>query len=496
MSRLIVVLCLSLSIASVSISAFASDVLTADRYYGEGQYELAREAYLEASKIGNPRAYYQLATMYYKGVGVEKDVISGLIYFALAAEYDFFNSKSILDSTLNTLPESSRAAFLDAITEYKSKHGKAMVDKAYFPEIDTDQLGKFVTFDGKPKLEDKFFSDDALGVNSDSNIALESLLDGSDEVSTFLLTSTQEPLVILDVDIAPDGIIRHVVEVQKSGSLANGLINDIVLFPKQKPEFQDENIDFVGRIFGGAAVHNKFTLLKENEGLYREIIKQVKRLKRAEALNDRYQYAVALLNFKWIKQEEDEAETLLLEIARDGHPAAMYEYGMLLYREQRSIPEAVYWISQASKYGLVRAEYRLGKILHSSPWVKRDDKKALLWLESAFEQGHVQAGIRAAAIKLTSKDASAKDVDGAVSLLAELQGKHKNNPEYYYLLGLSFRDRAERDFSKLKSNLSTAIFRGKLLNWDVSEWQAMLTGITTGNVFSCEVDSVTDQCVR
>ncbi len=113
---------------------------------------------------------------------------------------------------------------------------------------------------------------------------------------------------------------------------------------------------------------------------------------------------MALLNFPWLSQKEGEAEERLLALSIAGHPGAMYEYGMLLYREQRDIPVAIQWISQSSKYGLARAEYRLGKILTSSPWVEHDEEKALFWFESAMTKAHLPSAIRAIDIKLNATD--------------------------------------------------------------------------------------------
>ena len=65
---------LSLSCLFFSTSASALDIFKADQYYKEKNYPLAKEEYLKATKVGNPYAAYQLATIYYKGLDGKKDI--------------------------------------------------------------------------------------------------------------------------------------------------------------------------------------------------------------------------------------------------------------------------------------------------------------------------------------------------------------------------------------------------------------------------------------
>ncbi|MDQ9093920.1 sel1 repeat family protein [Pseudoalteromonas haloplanktis] len=462
----------------------AADILKTDSYFTAQHYDLAKSGYLEAAQLGNPHAYYQLARIYAKGLGVEQDIINALIYYSLAAEYNYFDAQKVIDNTLLKLPTESQAAFKKVMNDYKSKQGKSVIDAKYFPVLKQATITARVTFDDKAQLEPVFYSEDFVD-NSIANMNNLAIEEGGNE-DAFFMSTPKEPYLILDIDIAPDGSVRNYFEVQKLGGPVSRLIEEFVHFPQPKPSINGHHIDFVHRVFLGAAGHSKSTLVNENEQMYSQILRVARKLAKGESLNERYQHAMALLNFPWLTQEEGEAEKKLLALANIGHPGAMYEYGLLLYREQRDIPTAINWISQSSKYGLVRSEYRLGMILNSSPWVQQDQRKALFWFSSAMNKGDINSAIRAIDIKLNAKDKSLIDVESAVLDLQEIEHKHANNPEYYYLLALSFRDRKARDFSKFVSNMRTAIKRGNSANWDTSEWQALLDRSTVGRVYITE----------
>ena len=128
----------------------------------------------------------------------------------------------------------------------------------------------------------------------------------------------------------------------------------------------------------------------------------------------------------------------------------------------------------------------MGKLLQTSPWVVSDEKKALFWFESAAEKGDEAASLHVAKIKLTAADKTLRDVSGAIQHLEDIASSQNLNPEYQYLLSISYRLRPERDFKKSVALLEKAISMGMRTNWDTSEWQALLARMLQGNI------SVTD----
>ncbi|WP_448248765.1 tetratricopeptide repeat protein [Thalassotalea agariperforans] len=465
------------------LTAMSADILKTDRLFTEKNYEQAKQGYLEAASLGNPHAYYQLATIYLKGLGVEKDTLNALIYFSLAAEYKFHDAEQIINKMLSNVSPEEKQTLTNILSKFNESNGKQTVMAKYFPIINEKNLAYKVTFEGEPALETKYHSDE-YSDNYEESYSTSFSEDGEEEYDdlALLMSTPKQPFIILDHDVAPDGSIRNIADVQIIG-FTKSLIDEFKLFPTLKPDFNKRPVDFVNRVYLGAAGYSKFTLLEEDKKLYERIRRAAIKLKASESLNDKYQYAMALQNFPWLNQEDGEIESLLLALSKIGHPAAMYEYGFKLYREQKNIPEAIHWISEASKYGLARAEYRLANILLSSPWVENDEKKALFWFESAMEKNHDAATIKAIDLKLTANDKSLHDLEGAINYLSQIETSQANNPEYYYLLALSHKDRKNRDYTQVIQNLERAISMGQRANWDVSEWQDLLITLTTGRVF-------------
>ncbi|WP_415926390.1 sel1 repeat family protein [Ningiella sp. W23] len=473
----------------------SADIFTADRQFNEGEYDAAKQGYLAAAELGNPHAYYQLANIYHKGLGTEKDPINSMLYFYLAAEQKFHNSESVINTILESLPHESKASVKRLLDEHLETHGQVRINEKYFPVVNANALNTQLTFDGEPSLETAFYPED---------IEIEDFLppemsgvgtfgsDGSDEFvddSLGLVVSTPKtPFLIIDHDIEPDGSIRYYSEVQKFGYY-QPLVEQFKQFGLPVPAFNDAPTHFASRSYLGAAAFNKFTLHQKNEGLYEQVIKNHRKFRQSDDINNRFHLAMLMLNFPWVNQTENEAENILLSLSKLGHSPAMYEYGFKLYREQREIDQAVYWISEASKYGLMRAEYRLAKILQSSPWVTNDETKALYWFESAMAKGNTLARIRAAEILFTTEDETLANYDLAIEYLDVLDEVTPKSPEYYYLNALKYKSGSHRNIKLAVENLETAIRRAQIANWDVSQWQELLRKITTGTIFVTDYEA-------
>ena len=481
------------SLVFLPFSASAVDIFAADKDYTQGNYEQAKQQYLAAAEVGNPHAYYQLGNMYFKGLGGEQDVINALLYFYLAAEQKFHNSEALITKILDSIPADNRTVVMTLLEEHKKTHGKQQIIAKYFPILNENNLQTKITFDGEPSLKTVYLPDDVdlqdfLPETDLNTLDIDDSEAFSDNPLIMPMSTPRSPFLIIDHDVDKDGSIRHSTEVQKFGFYQR-LEEQFTLFPIAKPEFDGAAVDFASRTFLGAAAYNKFTLVEENPTIYQQIVKQTRKFKRGESISDKFNLAMLMLNFPWLEQGENEAEDILLDVSKKGHAPAMYEYGFKLFREQRDIEQAIHWIAEASKYGLIRAEYRLARLLQSSPWVINDERKALYWYESAMNKGNTKARIRAADILFTSKDESILNYELAVEYLSELEALGVNDPEYYYLQALKYKSGKHRDIKLAVENIERAILQGQLTNWDVSDWQALLREITTGSIFVTDYEN-------
>ena len=470
-------------------SALSTDIFYADKQFTQHNYVKALSAYKKATEVGNPHAYYQLGRMYLQGLGTEANILDSIAFYSLAAEQDFHKAQMILDQIINELPVESHPKILLFIEEISQKYSYSIIRAKYFPVIKFSLLDDKIMFDGKDSLQTVFHPEDidleSLETSNSASFSFDdedSDFGGVDDPFGTVLTQQTTPFLIIDHDIKKDGSIHNVNDVQKFGLHMN-LLNEFKLFPLAKPEFQNQPTEFPSRSYLGAASFSKFTMLRENERMYRTIVKKKQFFAKQNTLNDQFNLAMLLLNFPWLGQDEYDAESLLLTLAEQGHSPAMYEYGMKLYREQRKLDQAIEWISEASKYGLSRAEYRLGTILESSPWVENDEKKALFWYTSAFEKNNTSAGIRATRLLLNAAEPSLHNVDLAVEFLERLEETELNNPEFYFLKALVHRKDKYRDISLTVRYLRDAIFKAQIANWETNDWEELLNRITQGTIY-------------
>lgn len=472
-----------LLVALVSHSSHSVNVLKANTDFKEGKYTQAFSLYREGAKLGNAHAQYQLGVMYSKGLGVEPSAVLSMIYFSLAAENEYHNAKLILEKMSSSLNESELSLLVQAIDEEKDVHKS--FQKQFLPEINQHTINQRVTFSGENNLDQRVYFEELSEFQNFDN-ELQNFdggfdeLDGGEALDVTIVVNNPGFLVV-ESDVASDGSVRYVREIQKSGNTKR-FLEAYKLFPLKQPELGQKPTEFVHRAFMGAAIDDQFYLNNNLPRLYKETRRVLREAKNNPTLESLYQLAMAMVIFPWMESEDNEAENLLKELAEKGHPGAMYEYGLQLYIQQKDIPKGIEWITQASKYGLSRAEYRLGKLLLSSPWVVNDEKKALFWFESAAKKGDKAASLHVAKIKLTANDKSLMDVSGAIKHLDATSSSQNLNPEYHYLLSISYRLRTDRDFKKSVELLEKAISMGMRINWDTSEWQALLAKMLQGNI--------------
>jgi len=475
--------CLAALLAgALSFNSFAVNVLKANTEFKKGNYAVALPLYEEGAKLGNAHAQYQLGVLYSKGLGVEPNVVSSMIYLSMAAEQKYHNAQSIIKNMRSSLDEQDLLLLNKAIEEEKKAH--QITQQQFLPELRQSTMNMKVTFDGKKALEQKVYFEELVEFqNFDDELQNSGGFDDLDDGESLdvAIVVNNPGFLVVENDVASDGSVRYIRDIQKSGNTRR-FLDAYKLFPLGQPEVGDKPTEFVHRAYMAAAIDDQFYLNDNLPQLYKETRRILRAAKNKPSLETLYQYAMAMVIFPWMQSDEGEAEMLLKNLAEKGHPGAMYEYGLQLYIQQKEISEAVRWITNASKYGLSRAEYRLGKLLQMSPWVVSDEKKSLFWFESAAEKGDEAASLHVAKIKLTANDKSLMDVSGAIKHLEDIANSQSLNPEYQYLLSISYRLRPERDFKKSVELLEKAISMGMRTNWDTSEWQALLAKMLQGNI--------------
>ena len=496
-----------------------ASVLQGDQFFKEQKFDLAKSEYEASAQVGNAHAYYQLATIYLKGLGSTKqDVSKALVYFSLAAESNFSDAKETADILSSLMPVEHHKVHQELVEGVKKHFGKQVINEKYFPKLIVENLTKRVAL-GSGKLN---FNDsdlfDVLDISE--NLEVEELLLQSPNFDGWvdfnmpisfqnygvggapivglhgtlptngLIEFLVEPVgnLILDIEIGADGSIREIFPFKQtriSGTqtnMSNSIISQIAYYRLENiPLFEDRKVPYIVRYRGFSSGYTKNRMRHESPRLFYFYRRLARQLKTKTDVENRYKYAMALTYHPWLDQEEGELENRLQELAELGHPQAQFELGMHLYREQQNIEKAIHWISQAASYGLTEAEYRLGRLFIESPWVEKDEEKSVFWLAKAAEKEHAVATQQIAKVMLTGGDKTL-NIERAKVFLDKINDVRADNPEYHFLRALSFVKQQQRSMPQALASIRKAITLGDNLNWDVTEWQQLLDNWTTGEV--------------
>ncbi|MEW6997800.1 hypothetical protein AADZ86_08850 [Colwelliaceae bacterium BS250] len=469
---------------------YANDTLQADKYFSQQQYDLALNEYLSVADSKEPKVYYQLGVMHYKGLGTEADSFKALVWFSMAAEYSYDNSVEIVNNLIANVDPEETPQINELIKTSQRLYSQQAVYQKHQPELIEKNLKLRIKFGDIENISEVDINTDD-GLEDSLNMFMASQSGGSDAEGYEGFTnydtldnsndlSNADPyFLIADYDIAPDGSIRNITQVKTKGVVGEAEY-DLSLNSLPTPSFNDKNVHFINRSYLGIAKYNRFRMRREYYGFYKAIRKLTQKLSESTAAKDQYSYGMALIHFPWLDQDDGDVNELLKNAAESGYALAKYEYGLQLYREQKELKQAVHWLYEAAKNNLSQAQYRLARIFLDSPWVINDESKALFWLEQAASQGHLTSKLKSAEVKLLSNNEALQDVKGAIGYLAEIDELQNENPQYQYLQAMAYAKKEDRELAKAVKTIRLAIQSGNSLNWDVAPWQAQLKKWTTG----------------
>jgi uncharacterized protein len=481
------------SLISIAHSVIASDLFQADSYFQQQQYPLAREAYLDSANVGSAHAFYQLGLMEYKGLGVPQNSVKALVWFGLAAEQKFNDSETIVNDLLALVADENKTDMMQLVNNFRQRYGVQYLSRTFFPLIKSTALNTKILFveEGQsPQTASQFYHYiDSLDVDLDR----EQEWDGENEIDEDSARPTEifaraKPVdiwnrpysAVVDYDVAPDGSPRNLQSSQEIGHYRTAF-NELVLSGGPNPQFSGARVPFINQAKLGLAGYSKFKLSSEKyQRFYYALKRKAKKLSNSKSSEDQYRYALLLMTFEWLGANENEVDVVLSKLSESGFPSAQYEYGTKLYRQQSDIPGAIYWLSEASKYGMAKAQYRLARILLDSPWVEKDQRKALFWLERAANNGHVIARLKAAELKVLASDDTLHNLESAQQDLLIVSESQSDNPEYEYVQAMLNYSVTPRKLPIAVEHLRKAISQAERLNWDATEWQSLLAHWTSG----------------
>ena len=376
------------------------------------------------------------------------------------------------------------------VDKFKNSYGINAIKKKYYPELNQANLANTISFVNDKDSTNHFEVTDLLEDEFDQSFEVEDSsvfeddYDSSWTENSFASkapksVSNREFFLVVDYDVAPDGSRRDFSPAQVIGNPRKGL-EQLAYSPLSTPKLANDNVSFVHRAYLGVANYSIFQIRNQFPSLYSKIRKKVNSLKGSEVANDQYNLALIYMYFSWLNIEDSQIDRLLLAAANNNHPRAQFEYGIKLYREQRQVEESIKWIERAAQEGVTEAQFRLGKMLLDSPFVKSDQRKAYFWLNAASYNGHKTALKHLTHLKLDSNVEELINVEQAIENLDLLQEDLKNDPEYYYLRALAYKNMEQRRLDLAVTSIREAIDLADDYSWDNSQWKNTLKKWTSG----------------
>lgn len=490
-----------------------ANILQADAAYENEQYAQALTQYQAAAKVGQARAMHTLGLMYYHGQGMEApDYVKSTYWYKRAAEFDFFDAQEIYQSLKVRLSSNQRKALELLVKETDAQESKAAIQANILPNLIPDNLSNRIQFSDQDTLlnninddlgftEDLFTSADQFNMDAFQALSLDTSdsfdaayysmrFPGVEHGSGFGLgidfsrhgSLMDKPFyLVADIVIHPDGTVRDIEVIQSFGYIHRGL-RRLRETRYATPHFDGTPVLLHKRIELGLARFNlsRFRLADNYPYVYRGINRVLKNAKQDPSAFNQYKKAVALLNFSGLWRQDNEVENLLKSAAEQGLAEAQYVLSNHWIKKQTHIEDAMKWLQISAQQGLVNAEYKLADMILNSPWVEKDEAKALFWYEKAAAQTHVFGLRKAAELKLTAKDKTLRDPKSALYQLEKIYEFEKSNPEYLFLLASAWEQQADRNRKLAVKYLKKAIFRAKQLGWDTEKWDAILDVWTSG----------------
>lgn len=376
---------------SVASAIARADFSSAMENYEAKKFPEAMAELKRLASLGHRDSQLNVGVMYFRGEGVDKDLVEGYSWVALAASDNNAERSRIRDALMAKMDAAQKQKAL-ARTEYLlSQYGEAALKEKLTPVLISDADCKF-------KLTPIY-----LDIKSYPRPMREQGLEAS-----------------VDVDFTVDklGYARDysIVYSTRKGFEAHTL--EAVKFWRYQPVVAEgKPVEVVVK-----QVRIKYKL-EQNQWNKKAVDKYVTDLRnKAENGSARDMYAFAYITnlVSELKVERRESNSWFLKAATAGMPLAQYEIGKSLIRGegcQADVQKGIQWLTLAAQDSSPDAQYFLGVSLLGSGEFAKNKAQGINWLQHAATAKHPKASMRLAWILATDSEGSYRNPAAALSLI-------------------------------------------------------------------------------
>ena len=483
-----------------TLSQFAhANIFLANTAYQNKDFYSAINEYRAAAEVGNIQAMYSLGVMYLNGEGTTPDAIEAGAWFAAAAANNFLDSKALMKKIATMLTKTEKQQLKEKALRYINDYGYGEKSKQYFPVIITTLLDEKVMMGediALGRIQGKDFSDIKVGASEQSILDSFTLQGPNEFVGEDESVSTGSRPSFLDLSKDPNS---QIIYAEFTLSKNEGGVRDFTIlnslgyvekriqkFKKGKfniATFEGQPIDWPMEFSFGMQqnVGNLWDLEGRRDRIRRAIRKVKNEYNKEPTPESAYKYATVLMVFDELAESETQLQNLLTEAAQKGLPEAQFALGKYLYRHQIDIVQGVGWISEAAKNGYMQAEYELGKLMVNSPWIEKNERNSLFWLNKAAKHDYYFATRDAASLYLFAEDKRLIDHDKALNLVQNFGKASNSDPQGIYISARAYRFAGEipESVRLLKDAIASA---KRNYAWDTNSWENLLENWTSPTV--------------
>lgn len=420
-------------------NAIAVDIYQADKLFDDEQYSLAFSHYNESAAIGNPHAHFRLGIMYHNGLAPERNSLRAMYHLHMASEYGHEGAKKHLQTLLSYFDNEQRIKIESLLFDFSKQHSDEKLISQYYPVLDTDAVKEI-----EPK-------------------AL---------FNSFIRKKGGVTLKLRDCEIEKDGSWRNFITLlsfTREGKTSPFSYRNRLLKPH--PNHRLSNCNY-GKPLGHRDLPQELERMRDYAMIRRH----------RDSVKDQFELSMVLALNPTLERSENEGMRLMEHAADKHYPMAAYMIGRHYFYPGHDLEKGLRYLSLAAQYNYPTAEYRLGRILTDHPYVIKDEKKALFWFESAASKKVVPAMIKAAELRLLANDPSLLNIEKALNWLDKVPFTEKTNPEYQFLLALTYKNNESPNWRQFFRHLEKAIHNGRMAGWDVSDWQILYDKYINGNI--------------
>lgn len=375
----------------ISSSVARADFISAMENYGAKKYPEALEEFKRLASLGHKDSQFNLGVMYCRGEGVNKDLIEGYSWVALAASDSNAERSRMRDLLMNKLDSSQKQKALTRTEELLKQYSDVILKEKLTPILmsDADCQFKLTAIKQVIKNYPKSMINEGIEGSVDADFTVDKLGFARD-YSIIFATKKEFGQNALDAikfwryqSVIVDGKPAEVVVKQIR---VNYKIDQSRLDTKQLDAY----------------------------------VAQLRNKAETGSASDMYTFAYISDLVPQLRVEKQESNRWFYKAAQAGMPLAQYQIGKSLIRGegcQADAQKGIQWLTLAAQESNPEAQYFLGVSLLGSDKFEKNKKQAIEWLKHAVTANHIKASMRLAWILATDNEEMYREPAKALSLI-------------------------------------------------------------------------------